>query len=425
MKRPTPASLKKVTPENLARLGVERLAELLADVADARPELKRRLRMELAAEQGPEHLAAEIDRRLGSLEGSRSKVSWRQRPTFVRDLDALRLLIANRLAGLDKAAARERMWLFMDLARRIGPRVRDKEGAVAATFERAAADVGRLLQGEDEAHVAEGLVAAMVRYPVGWAEWLPAVLHDASPGLADAALRAISRRGDAQAGWMPLIRLLAEAAGNADAYRSTYTEAALKTPSVAAEVAQRLLAAGRIAEAGRVLETAAQPTRPARRFGIGAKGSPPDPEWEDAWIEYLEKAGRTDEAQVARWESFERTLSVERARDFTRRLADFDDVEAEGRAFAHAAAHANFRAGLRFLMDWPALPEAAQMIQARADEVDVSDDEAHLWAAKLRRRHPAAAHTLLRKAAAAAFRKRDFATCDRLTAEADSIPLDA
>jgi hypothetical protein len=31
--------------------------------------------------------------------------------------------------------------------------------------------------------------------------------------------------------------------------------------------------------------------------------------------------------------SFERTLAVERVKDFTSRLADFADVEAEGRAF--------------------------------------------------------------------------------------------
>jgi hypothetical protein len=79
MKRPTVASLKKVTPENLAGLGVERLAEILVAVADTRPEVKRRLRMELAAEQAADHLSAEIDRRLGRLETARTTVSWCQR----------------------------------------------------------------------------------------------------------------------------------------------------------------------------------------------------------------------------------------------------------------------------------------------------------------------------------------------------------
>ena len=66
MKRPTAASLKKVTAQNLAALGADRLAELLVAAALNRPELKRRLRMELAAEQGADHLLPEIDKRLGS-----------------------------------------------------------------------------------------------------------------------------------------------------------------------------------------------------------------------------------------------------------------------------------------------------------------------------------------------------------------------
>ena len=98
-------------------------------------------------------------------------------------------------------------------------------------------------------------------------------------------------------------------------------------------------------------------------------------------------------------------------------------MEAEARAFAHAAGHADFQRALAFMMDWPALPEAARMIQARPDDVEVSVEQAELWAAKLRIRYPAAAHLLLRKAAAAAFRRRDFAACDRLTAEADLIEV--
>ena len=59
-----------------------------------------------------------------------------------------------------------------------------------------------------------------------------------------------------------------------------------------------------------------------------------------------------------RWASFERTLSVERARDFISRLADFEDVEAETRAFERAG-FPNVERGPAFLMAWPALPDAA------------------------------------------------------------------
>jgi hypothetical protein len=412
MKPPTVASLKKVTPENLARLGAERLAEIVADAADSRPDLKRRLRMELAAEQGAEHLALELDKRLNTLDASRSKVSWRKRPTFVADLEVLRVLIAQRLAGLDPAAALGRMWAFMDLARRLGTRVRDRDGELAAVFDRAAADIGGLIARPQNAGAAGALVEAISRNPAAWAEWLPTVLARAPRPIVEPLLRKVRERQGGSPGWAGILRQVADAAGDVDAFLATFTAQAIRTPAVAAEAARRLLAAGRVEEAGRVL------------YAAGRQAAEPDFDWESALIDYLEAAGEAEAAQQARWASFERTLSAERARAFTRRLPDFEDVEAENRAFDHAARHPDTQRGLQFLMEWPALPEAATMIEARADELRVSDAQAELWAARLRARQPRAAHTLLRKAAAAAFRRRDFAACDRLTQEADTIELD-
>ncbi|HEY8618235.1 DUF6880 family protein [Phenylobacterium sp.] len=419
-KRPTVASLKKVTPENLERLGVERLAQILAQTADGRPELKRRLRMELAAEQGAEHLALEIDKRLGSLETSKGKVSWRQRGAFVRDVEALRVLIVDRLAGPEPDAALARLWQLIGAQRRIAGRMRDKDGSLAAVFGRVAEDVGTLLARGDSTSGGAALAEAIAADPLGWATRLEPVLGKVSPELAHVALVRLSADARATASWLPILRRLADATGDANAYRATFTEQALKDPSVAAEVAMRLLAAGRADEAGRVLEGAA----PKAATGLSRRPAEPDPEWEGAWIAWLEASGRRDDAQAARWASFERTLSAERARDYVRRLPDFDDVEAEQKAFDLAAAHRDFETGLRFLMEWPALAEAARMIQARGEEAQLPADAAEAWAAKLRVRFPDAAHLLLRKAAAAAFRRRDFATCDRLTAEAEALSAD-
>lgn len=252
--------------------------------------------------------------------------------------------------------------------------------------------------------------------PSGWAAWLPAFLSACPEAIARQALDRLRAHPASAPGRATLIRQLADAAGDVDAYLGAWTAAALAMPAVAAGAAQRLLAAGRIDEAGGILRAAA-PGPP--RWGRAA--DPPDPDWQSAWIDYLERAGRTDEAQAERWSSFEQTLSPERTRAFIARLADFDDVEAETRALAFAAGHPAFERGLGFLMDWPALAEASRMIERREDDIQVSPGAAELWAAKLRRRHPKAARLLLRRAAAAAFRRRDFKTCDRLTEEADSI----
>jgi len=415
MKRPTASSLKKLSPQNLAGLGADRLADILLEVADTRPDLKRRLRMEVAAEQGPEHLAPQIDKRLGVLQSSRGMVAWRQKPAVVRDLDALRGLIAERLAGLDRGAALERIWTLMETAAPVSRRVREKDGAVAAVYVRAAADLGRLLADQDPQLAAHALVDAIVARPQAWAEWLPHTLAALPQVTSRVALGLVLDRRQRTAGWLTVIRQLADGAGDLDAFHATHSREALATPHVAVEVASRYLAAGQIEAAGQALRNAAPPT------GRSGRMSAPDFDWETAWIDYLERSGDADAAQAVRWASFERTLDVERARAFTRRLDGFDDVEAENRAFAHAAAHADLALGLKFLMDWPALPEAAQMIQARAGDIAVGADDAELWAAKLRRRYPAAARLLLRRAAAAALRRREFKLCERLTQEADTI----
>ena len=415
MKRPTVASLKKLSAENLSALGADQLADILLGVAETRPDLKRRLRMEVVAEQGPEHLVPQIDKRLATLQTSRGQVSWRQKPAVVRDVDALRELIGESLAAMDRSAALERMWLFMETASPVGRRFQDRDSAIAAVYARAAADLGRLLAGHDRQMAANSLVEAVVARPQAWAEWLPQTLAGLPKATAEIALGLALERRERTPGWLTVIRHLADAAGDVEAFRQTYSEEGLATPAVAVDLARRYLAAGDVEAAGDVLRLAAP--RPGRAGRLAA----PDFDWESAWIDYLEQSGDEATAQAVRWASFERTLDVDRARAFTRRLDGFDDVEAESRALAHAAAYPDFALGLRFLMTWPALAEASRMIEARPDDIKVEGEEAELWAAKLRRRFPAAAHLLLRRAAAAAFRRREFKVCDRLTQEAETI----
>lgn len=417
MKRPTVASRKTLTAENLAGLGADRLADILLGVADTRPDLKRRLRMEVAAEQGAEHLVPQIDKRLATLETSRGQVTWRQKPAVIRDLDALRELIARRLAGLDRSAALERMWVFLETSTPVARRFHGRDEAMSAVYLRAAADLGLLLAGHDARLAADRLVEAIAARPQVWADWLPATLEHLSRATADIALAQVRVRQERAAGWLTVIRHLADAAGDVEAFRETYPDAALATPAVAVAVARRYIAGGQVEAAGDVLRLAAP------RAGRSGRLAAPDFEWETAWIDYLDRAGDAEAAQAVRWASFERTLDVTRAKAFTTRLSGFDDVEAEGKAFAHAAKDADFARGLRFLMAWPTLPEASRMIQAREDDIQVGPEDAELWAAKLRRRYPAAAHLLLRRAAAAAFRRREYKVCDRLTEEAEAITL--
>ena len=417
MKKPSAASLKKVTAENLTSLGVERLAEILVEVADTRVDLKRRLRMELAAGLGATHLAPEIDKRLNAFETSRGEVTWRQKPAFIRDLDALRGLI-SRLAETEPDAATERLWRFMTTAGPVTRRVRERDESVEAIYLRAAADLGRFLSGRDPQLTAHHLVEATKARPQVWAGWLPAVLAHMSPATAASGLAQAQAASVTAPGWTLIIRHFADAAGDIAAYGATFSPAALSSPDTAVGIARRHLAAGQIEEAGAALRLAAPKPK-----GLLGRLQIPDFDWETAWIDYLDQAGDTVAAQAVRQASFKRTLDIGRAKAFIGKLADFEDVEAEAEAFAYAAKHDDFERALGFLMAWPALAEASQMIQARPDDIDVAPDKVELWAGKLRRRFPAAAHLLLRRAAAKAFRRRELKVSERLTQEADAIDL--
>ena len=336
----------------------------------------------------------------------------------MREIDGLRLLIVERLARLDHVGAAERLWVLMRLAPSTLRRMTDKDGSAADMFGRVAEDLGRMIAPEELSAAAEALATAIATGPMGWAGWLPRLLGSAPAPLAAVALAKVSLQRGAAPGSLTIMRLLATAAGDVDAYVATFPITARATPSVAADIGRRYLAAGRVEEARAVLTTAAP-----KSIGRCGQIAAPDFAWETVWIDYFDHAGDGEAAQALRWGSFERTLSGARLRAFTSRLDDFDDVEAEGRAFIYAARHPDFEAALRLLISWPALPEAGALILARPGDVTASPEDAELWAGKLRARQPAAAQLLLRKAAAAAFRRREFKTCDRLTAEADAIAV--
>ena len=107
------ARTKTVTPEALAALGAEALAEALITHAATDPVLRKKLGMLLAGTEGPGKLAAEIDKRIKTIGRSRSFVDWEKRKPLVHELDHLRVTMATRLARQDAARAVELLWDFI------------------------------------------------------------------------------------------------------------------------------------------------------------------------------------------------------------------------------------------------------------------------------------------------------------------------
>ena len=114
-----PAAPKRLTAQNLSGLGADRLGELLIQAADGDAIFKRRLRLVLAAEAGPDLLALELDKRLSTIAASKARVSWRKRPDLLRDLDILHRAIVDDLAPAAPVSAGQdpRLWGYSDVMR--------------------------------------------------------------------------------------------------------------------------------------------------------------------------------------------------------------------------------------------------------------------------------------------------------------------
>ena len=178
--------------------------------------------------------------------------------------------------------------------------------------------------------------------------------------------------------------------GDVDAYIGQYEEETRKAPKIAAAIARRLVSAGRAQEAWQTIEASED-----RRGKSGWNW--PDFEWEDARIDVLEALGRAEDAQVARWDCFERSLSSTHLRAYLKQLADFDYVEAEKKALDYARQSRNALQALAFLVSWPALNRAANLVLERADELDGNHYEILTPAADaLAGKYPLAAMLVLR-----------------------------
>lgn len=427
------AAKKTLAATDLEKLGLSRLAGLLVELAEADAATKRRLKLELAAHAAPERLAVEVRKRLQRIARARSFVDWRRIGPLAAELEAERRTIVDRVAGIDAAEALELLWRFMDLAEGVHERCDDSNGTVGSVFRMACRDFAALAAAAkpDPAVLAERVFTAVNDNGYGQFDDLIATL---APALGPAGLEHLkarfvelartpvekpSRPEDRQVvAWGPggpmyrdeveatsrrsTIRLalqdIADAQGDVDGFIAQVDDKAQKAPSIAADIARRLLAAGRAAEALARLEAAAPPRHDGGpSHFLALLDDWPKFDWEDARIAALDALGRADEAQAARWACFERSLSARHLRAHLERLADFDDLEAERRALDHAERWPIALRALSFLVSWPALDRAAGLVMRRKAEIDGNHYEILAPAVEaLAARHPLAATLVLR-----------------------------
>lgn len=411
-------------PDTLTALGLDRLVGLVLDETARNPAFRKLVTAAIAGLQGPDAVAALIDRRLNALERARGYIDWQKRRAFAADLDATVSTIAGELRLLDPAAALDRLVRFLSGAGGVLDRVDDATGQVHGVYERASQAASALagtLPADAAARFALRLVPLLDADGFGILETL---MHAIIPGLPDAALGPLDAalaaaapaspeatakgpaRPDARAGpkALRLVRMrqaLADRRGDVDAFVALERGASPERPDRLG-VAERLLAAGRAREAldwvrrpqprGLVIVTRAQ--------ALTGIFDPEAPERARLALEIriLDALGRPDEAQALRRRGFETALDRDLLRDYVARLPDFEDEEALARAFDHAAAHAQPHRALSFFVHWPNLERAARLVLARPGAWEGERYEVLGPAADaLEAAHPVAASLLYRR----------------------------
>ena len=414
------ASKTTLNAKNLEALGAERLAQLLIAISTGDAAAKRKLRLALAGAEGPREAAREIAKRLTSIARARTFVNWKNRKPLVTDLRTQRSAIMEQIAPHDPGEALALLWRFMGLATSVFERCDDSSGTVMDIFHQACANLGEVAKmvGPEPEALARRVLDALQDNGFGQYDGLIAIIAPAlgSEGVAHLK-KLVEELGRTpvpvppRSEWQALswgsggtryahemeerarqstvemaLEDIADVQGDVDGFIAQYDPKTRKVPKIAAGIAQRLLAAGRAEDALGFIERAE--VKEARWI---------PPEWLDARLAVLEALDRKDEAQAFRWECFERDLSGEHLRAYLKRLPDFEDIEAEERAMAHAAAHPDLLAALAFLLNWPSLDRAARLLIDRQDEVD-GDHYVVLAPAAgvLAEKHPLAATVALR-----------------------------
>lgn len=414
------AAKTTLNAKNLEALGAQRLAELLIEISTGSAAHKRRLRMELAGNHSTAEIAREVRKRLSSIARAKTFIDWRKVKATKVDLETQRKTIVETIAPHDSAEAFDLIWQFLAIADPLFGRSDDGSGSLIQSFHQAGTDAGSIAKAAkiDADVLAEKVFKAFQHNGYGQFDRLITAMAPALGNAGIEHLKALfvawlreakekpAKNDQRVIGWSSAgaiyedevyrnnkdlavrvaLQEIADAQDDVDAYIDQQPEWTRGAPMVAADIANRLVTAGRAEEALAALDK------------VEIKGRQDIPfEWQLARTEALEALERNDEAQAFRWTCFEQSLNDEHLRAYVRRLNDFDDFEAEEKAFAFAQAFPDANRALYFFLRWPSPAEAAKLVTNRTSELDGDLYELMTPAAEvLSTKHPLAATIVLR-----------------------------
>ena len=388
------AAKQTLNVKNLESLGAQRLAELLIEISTGDAAAKRRLRLELAGASSSEDLAKEVRKRIVSIARSTSFVNWQKRKALVSDLETQHDAITNKIGKENPTVALELLWRFMELAPTIYSRCDDSSGIISSVFSSVCSDFGILAQAAkpDPLDLANQVYDALLTNSYGQFDNLlkslssylghnglehlrkkmlelkrsfltegPAANRNKSNvSMSSGIVYVDDYRQDRQI-WNTsyILRNIADQLGDVDGYIAELNEDEKSVPKIAANIAVRLVKAGRAEEALKFLGNAKS-----------RHDDWPDYELVDAKIAAYEALKNKIDSQAVRLHYFKRTLSASHLRDYLQNLPDFDDIEAEEEALQYAESFKGFLTSLHFLVKWPALERAARVVLLHSAKID-------------------------------------------------------
>ena len=381
---------KTLNKNNLVALGAETLADLLLESVKGDAARQRCVRMALAANQGPETVAADVRKRFASIRRARSFISRKTQKTLAKELANHTQLIEARIAPHAPDLAFDLLWAQLHLANDILDRTDDSQGVIANVMQEAMAAVARLSSSltRDPVALADDIFEAVSTDSYGVFDTTVEALAEALGGSGLARLETLAERAreaplsDAdlllfdyitdpqqredrarnardRASEMLLLDI-ADLRGDVDAWLSHYAPEELTHDAIAPEASARLLDAGRAEEALALIEQALP------NGDLWHDKSDLD----DAHFACLEALGRQEDLRSALWARFERRLCPRALRQYLKRLPDFDDIEAAEQARQHVLTFAPIEVALGYCLDAPDLSLASELILARHPEID-------------------------------------------------------
>ncbi len=381
---------KALNKANLMALGPETLADLLLETVKGDAARQRRVRMALAADQGPETVAADVRKRFAAIRRGRSYISRKSQKKLGQELADLVQLIEAQVAPDAPDMAFDLLWAQLHLAAGIHERTDDSWGTIGDVMHDAMEAIARLapsLTKDPEAladdvfeavsvdgygafdHAVHALAEALRDTGLARLKALAeaareAPLTDADRVLYDFITDPAQREARARAARDRTVEMIlqdvADLQGDVDAWLARYTPEQLTFHTIAPDAAARLLEAGRPEEALQLVEGAL----------------PNDDLWldkadlDEAHFACLEALGRTDDLRAALWRRFETRLCPIALRRHLKLLPDFDDIEAEDAARRHVATFQPIEAALVYGLQAPDLPLAAEIVLTRHAEID-------------------------------------------------------